>query len=279
MKQIETNVTIRSMMCGLVLFLVPGLGVDEVVNDLYGAETEAKQEDGKQAKIKVPKVIQAAVKNEKRPGADRARDNDRKPGQVMSYAGIKPGMVVADLMAGGGYYSELLARVVGKDGKVYAQNNKIALQKFADRAMKKRLEGRDLDNVVRWDKELEELGLEENSLDAAFMVLFYHDTYWMKVDREKMNAQILEALKPGGVFIMIDHHAEKGSKDRDVKSLHRVDAEMVKQELLKAGFKLVGESELLRNKKDDRTINVFRPGMRGKTDRFLMKFVKPRKKG
>lgn len=223
----------------------------------------------------VTQSIKDSINHTNRPSEDKARDLTRKPAQVLAIAGIEEGQTVADLMTGGGYYAELLSRIVGPKGKVYAQNNKIALGKFADKAMKKRLEGRDLHNVIRYDKELEELNLPEGKMDAIFMVLFYHDTYWMKVNRPAMNAQILKALKPGGVFIMIDHKAEAGSKDRDVKTLHRVDSELVKKELIDAGFKLEAEYEILRNKEDDHTINVFKPEIRGKTDRFFMKFVKP----
>ena len=251
---------------GLGLILVMSL-----INQVQADEVADK-------KVKVSDAIKKALAHENRPAGDKARDKTRKPGQVLAIAGIQEGQVVADLMTGGGYYAELISRVVGKKGKVYAQNNKIALGRFADKAMKRRLEGRDLHNVIRYDKELEDLNLPEGKVDAVFMVLFYHDTYWMKVDRKKMNEQIMKALKPGGVFIMIDHHAAKGTKARDVKSLHRVDAEMVKGELLKAGFKLVGEYDLLRNKKDDHTINVFSSKIRGRTDRFFMKFVKPKKK-
>ena len=223
----------------------------------------------------VTQSIKDSINHTNRPSEDKARDLTRKPAQVLAIAGIEEGQTVTDLMTGGGYYAELLSRIVGPEGKVYAQNNKIALGKFADKAMKKRLEGRDLHNVIRYDKELEELNLPEGKMDAIFMVLFYHDTYWMKVNRPAMNAQILKALKPGGVFIMIDHKAEEGSKDRDVKTLHRVDSELVKKELIDAGFKLEAEYEILRNKEDDHTINVFKPEIRGKTDRFFMKFVKP----
>jgi predicted methyltransferase len=107
------------------------------------------------------------------------------------------------------------------------------------------------------------------------MVLFYHDTYWQGVDRQAMLAGIMQALKPGGIFALIDHSAEPGSKDRDVKTLHRVDEALVREEVLAAGFELVAESDLLRHPEDDRTINVFDAALRGKTDRFVYKFRKP----
>lgn len=221
------------------------------------------------------KAIRDAVSHPDRPMEDQQRDADRKPAEVLAYAGVKPGMTVADLMAGGGYYSEIVARAVGTSGVVYAQNNSIALERFADKAIAERLRDDRLPNVIRWDRELEDLGLPAGGIDVALMVLFYHDTYWMGLDRAAMNQQILASLKPGGTFLVIDHHAETGSGERDVQSLHRVDARLVKKEILDAGFEWVDSSDLLRHPEEDRTINVFKPAIRGKTDRFVFRFRKP----
>ena len=220
-------------------------------------------------------AIAAAVADESRPDEDRNRDGNRKPADVLAFFGITPGMKVADLMAGGGYYSHILSRLAGPDGVVYVQNNKTALERFADRQLSARMATTELDNVVRLDRELEDLGLPEADLDVVIMVLFYHDTYWMKADRPRMNEQILASLKPGGLFGVIDHVAEAGSGDRDVSSLHRVDPETVKSEIIAAGFVLAEESDLLHNPDDDHTINVFNPDIRGQTDRFIYKFRKP----
>jgi predicted methyltransferase len=220
-------------------------------------------------------AVAAAVAHPDRPESDRQRDADRKPAEVLRFYGVAPGMKVADLMAGGGYFTELLSRLVGEEGHVYAQNNAVALKRFADAAMTERLKDGRLANVTRLDRELEDPGLPAGELDAAFLVLFYHDTYWMKVDRPAMNRQVLAALKPGGIYAVIDHHAQAGSGDRDVQRLHRVDAQLVKKEILAAGFELVEESDLLRHPEDDRTRNVFTPGLRGKTDQFIYKFRKP----
>lgn len=227
----------------------------------------------------VPEVITKAVEHADRPEEDRARDADRRPGEVLAFLGIEPGMTVADLIAGSGYYSDILCRVVGPDGKVYLQNNSYVLERFGkvmEPAIAKRLSQPELAHCVRLDSELDALPFEEGELDAVLMVLFYHDTYWQKVDREKMNAQVLRALAPGGVYGIVDHHAETGSRDRDVKTIHRVDAEMVKEEILAAGFTLEAESQILRHPDDDLSKNVFAPGIRGKTDRFVYKFRKPK---
>ena len=132
-----------------------------------------------------------------------------------------------------------------------------------------------LESTVRWDHELDALELPRAELDAVLMILFYHDTFWQDVDRAKMNAGILAALRPGGTFAVIDHHAEVGSAARDAQTLHRGDAEQIKAEILAAGFEWVSESDLLRHPEDDRTRNVFEEGMRGKTDRFVHRFRKP----
>ncbi len=222
-----------------------------------------------------PAHLAAAVANPARTDEDRARDTDRKPDEVLAFLGIEPGMAVVDLMAGRGYYTEILCGAVGESGKVYLQNNEFVRKRFADAASAALIDKLGVERCVRLDRELEDLGLPDDSLDAAIMVLFYHDTYWQKVDRPKMNAGILRALKPGGVFGVVDHHAEAGSKDRDVKSIHRVDASIVKQELVDAGFVLEAESDLLSHPEDDRTKNVFDPSIRGKTDRFIYRFRKP----
>ncbi|MDM3869738.1 hypothetical protein QSV34_00080 [Porticoccus sp. W117] len=220
-------------------------------------------------------ALQAALQHPSRPAEDKAADGNRKPAQLLAFYGIKPGMQVADMMSGRGYYAEILSRYLGPDATVYAQNNSIALGRFASKAMDKRLNGRDLDNVVRLDRELEEPGFPVGKLDAVLLGLFYHDSYWMKADRHKMNRAIYASLKPGGVFALWDHHAEMGSGDRDVQTLHRVDETMVIEEVMAAGFVLEATTDLLTNPEDDRTINVFDPRIRGKTDRFVLRFRKP----
>lgn len=219
--------------------------------------------------------IAAAVGHPERPEEDRARDADRKPADVLAFLGISPGMKAADMAAGGGYYTELLARVVGPTGSVLAQNNAYVLDKFAEKPLTERLARPGLEHVTRLDTEFDDPQLPVGELDAVVMVLFYHDTYWMKTDRARMNAAIFAALKPGGTFGVIDHHATAGAGDRDVKTLHRIEASMVKDEVLAAGFVLEAESQVLRHTDDDRTKNVFDDSLRGKTDRFVLKFRKP----
>ena len=223
-------------------------------------------------------IYQEALAAEGRPQADRVRDKGRKPDQVLAFFDIQPGDHVAELMAGKGYYLDILSRVVGKEGKVYGQNSEFVLKRFAEKELSKRLTNPELANVVRINRELDDPGLPKN-LDKVLMVLFYHDTYWQGVDRKRMNKAVFDALKPGGYFCVIDHHAAPGSGDRDVSSLHRVDVALVKKELLTAGFVLDGESDILRNPEDTRDYNVFRDVKtnRDQTDRFVLRFRKPSK--
>ncbi|UTW46574.1 class I SAM-dependent methyltransferase [bacterium SCSIO 12696] len=220
-------------------------------------------------------AIQQALNHPNRPAADKTRDASRKPAQLLAFYGIKPGMQVADMMSGGGYYAEILSRYLGAESRVYAQNNSIALERFADKAMAERLNGRDLSNVVRLDRELEQPGFPAGQLDVVMMGLFYHDSYWMNANRQTMNRSIFDALKPGGVFALWDHRAQPGSGERDVKTLHRVDELLVIKEVLAAGFVLEANAEFLANSEDSHTLNVFQPEIRGKTDRFVLRFRKP----
>lgn len=218
--------------------------------------------------------IREALAHPDRPEADRERDAHRRPAEVLALVGVEPGMRVADLMSGGGWYTEVLARVVGPRGTIYSQNNDISAQAYG-KVLARRLKDSKLPQVIVIDRELENLGLPAGHLDAALMVQFYHDTYAMEVDRATMNRAIFNVLKPGGVFCVIDHRAQEGSGARDAEELHRIDPEIVKQEVLAGGFVLETESDLLSNSADDHTLSVFDDSIRGRTDRFLLKFRRP----
>ncbi|MDH3628218.1 MAG: SAM-dependent methyltransferase [Acidobacteriota bacterium] len=225
-----------------------------------------------------------------RPKDDLARDADRKPIEVLKFFGIVDGMSVVDLQAAKGYYTELLSSAVGSSGSVIAQNNNFVLTRFAEKPLSQRiarLEAAGVHNITRLDAELDELELPAG-LDAAVFVRFYHDLYWLptpdgdKNDRAEFLRRVHDALVPGGIFGVIDHHAEAGSGDRDAvdprEGLHRVDAELVMAEILAAGFVLDGESDLLSNPDDTRDWNIFADDAinRDKTDRFVWRFIKPR---
>jgi len=134
-------------------------------------------------------------------------------------------------------------------------------------------------NVTRVDRELDDpLPPEAQNLDAVFLVLVYHDTVWQGVDRARMNAAIFRALRPGGVYVIVDHSARAGTGTADVQTLHRIDEEVVKTEVPQAGFKLAAEGDFLRNPSDPRDWNASPRAAaekRGTSDRFALKFVKP----
>jgi len=233
----------------------------------------------KKAEVEVPSFIKAAVDAADRAQDDRALDAGRKPAEFLAFMGIKPGMRVAELGAGGGYTAELLARVVGPEGVVFGQNTKFILERFAEKPWSARLQKPLMSKVVRVNREFDDpLPPEARDLDAVFMVLFYHDTFWMNIDRDKMNKAIYAALKPGGVFAIVDHSGRAGTGSTEVKSLHRIEEKVVREEIEKAGFKLEAEADFLRNPADtkDWSASPSTAGeKRGTSDRFVLKFVKP----
>ena len=213
---------------------------------------------------------------ESRPAEDRARDAGRKPAEVLAWLGIGPGMTVMDLVASGGWYTEVLSIAVGPEGKVYAQNPPMFLQfrdGYYDKAMAERLSGGRLSNVARVDHDVEETGLAAGSLDAALTALNFHDVHNMAGDEAAAGflAAVKTLLKPGGVLGIIDHY---GDADKDNNALHRLDVDRALPIIQAAGFELTS-SDLLRNAADDRTTMVFDEAIRGKTDRVLYKLVKP----
>lgn len=218
--------------------------------------------------------VAAAVAHPDRPELDRQRDVDRKPAAVLSFFGIKPGMKVADVMTGSGYYTELLARVVGPEGHVYGVNTRSMIEVFG-KQLEARLTKPGLQNITLLANSFEEPGLPEG-LDAVLLIRFYHDFVWLGVRRMDFNRGIFKVLKPGGIFGVIDHHAAAGSGVDDVR-LHRIDAELVKSEILAAGFALEATSDILRHPEDTRDWAIMSDNSvrRDKTDRFIYRFRKP----
>jgi predicted methyltransferase len=228
-----------------------------------------------------PANVAAAVADSARPAADTQRDPDRKPAAMLEFAGVKPGQSVADLIPGSGYFTRLFSVAVGPTGKVYA----VATPKPADapadapdRSAAARAIAADPHygnvtvNVVR----LKEFSLAP-PVDVVWTSQNYHDIHNVKdLNVVEFDKAVFAALKPGGVFIVLDHSAEKGSGFRDTSTLHRIDEEAVRKEVESAGFKFAGESNVLRNKADPRTAPVFDAAIKGHTDQFILKFVKPR---
>ena len=220
--------------------------------------------------------LRAALDSAGRPLADEARDAGRKPVDVVIFLGFGPGMTLMDVIASGGYYTDVLAAAVGPGGLVYAQNPAMFLEfrdGFYHKALTRRLAGDRLPNVVRWDRDLSDIGIEPGSLDGAFTSLNFHDLY--NNDRELAAGTLdvlMGLLKPGGVLGIIDHAGDAGA---DNAALHRIEKARVVEAAEAAGFDVAGDSDLLAVPDDDRTGMVFTETVRGKTDRFLLKLVKP----
>lgn len=220
--------------------------------------------------------LQTMLDASNRPAADRARDEGRKPAEVLSFFGARMGMVVMDVIALGGYYTEALSVAVGPSGKVYAQNPPSALKLnngAYDKALANRLADGRLGNVVRLNQSLNALAIPPGSLDVIVTALNFHDIV-QQTDAEGAS-EILQSmkrlLKPGGVFGIVDHYGKAGF---DNVANHRMDVSGTLPLIRSAGFK-VTQSSLLRNPHDDYSKSVFAEGIRGKTDRLVLRLVKP----
>jgi predicted methyltransferase len=214
-----------------------------------------------------------------RSAEDRALDAGRRPVELLKFLGVQPGMRVAEISAGGGYTTELLARVVGANGVVYGQNSKFILERYAEKPWSERLQKPVMKHVVRVDRNFDTpLPPEATNLDLVIDNLFYHDTVWMQTDRDRMNRAIFAALRRGGEYVVIDHSSRPGAGTSDAQTLHRIDEQVVRAEVEKAGFHLLAESDFLRNPNDTRDWSASprtAGERRGTSDRFALKFVKP----
>ena len=217
--------------------------------------------------------LEGIVAASDRSAEDREKDARRRPVELLLFAGVEPGMQVGDLAAGSGYTTELLARAVGPEGLVHGHNTPATIKRYVSDTWPARLEKDVMENVVRTDSELEEPLPGVRDLDLITMVFYYHDTLYMDVDRARVNAAVFEALRPGGSFVVVDHHAVPGSGEEVAKTLHRVDEQLVRSEIEAAGFRLVDEGDFLRNPDDPREEPFFELDM--PTDAFVHRYVKP----
>lgn len=220
-------------------------------------------------------TVKAAIADPKRPADQVAQDGLRKPEQTLAFAGIKPGQQIADFLPGGGYFTRLLSDVVGPSGHVtmlettrWGAENIASDQKVIDDGYK---------NVS-----LDTAAFGQFSLAAPVDVFWtsrnYHDLLISKygaVDMAGFNRHVFASLKPGGLYIVLDHSAPEGSDTSLIATTHRIDESLVKSQVQAAGFKFEGESKLLRNPADDRKSSVFDKKIQGHTDQFLLKFRKP----
>ena len=231
--------------------------------------------------VRTSVAVANAIADPDRPPKDREQDSHRKPAAILDFVGVGRDMQVLDVFSAGGYYTELLARVVGPAGKVIAYNNP-PYARFAEKGIAARYAGDRLPNVQQVTSTIDDLELAPASLDAAIFIMSYHDLYWRPADGSwpptdpaQLLAKLHAALKPGGVIVVQDHVATAGGDTAEVvDKLHRIDPAVVKADFAKAGFMLDGESDVLAHPDDDHTILVFDEAIRGKTDQFLFRFRK-----
>lgn len=224
-------------------------------------------------------AIERAVANSNRPEADSARDEARKPAEVLEFFGIEEGMSVLDIFAGGGYYSEILSYAVGSEGNVTLYNNG-GWDGFVGAGVAERLADNRLPNVTSMVSETDATDFAANSYDAAVFVLGFHDLYyasesWPAIDADDFLAAIYESIKPGGVVGIVDHAATLGVALEVANTLHRIDPMAIRHGMAKAGFEFEAESDVLRNADDDRLKSMSDPAIRGNTDRVVYLFRKP----
>jgi predicted methyltransferase len=224
----------------------------------------------------------AALRHAGRPADDSARDSLDHPAEILRLTGIKPDMKVADVLAGDGYYSELLSYIVGPKGQVLLINN-AAFDKWSEPALEKRLAGNRLPNVIHQTVDLNDMKLPAASLDAALLIKVYHDLYWVdstgkspwpKVDASAVLDQLSRALKPGAVLLLIDHSAKTGHGKSDAGELHRIEEAFAIKDFTAHGFEVVAKSDLLKRPDDSRALISYKGPALGKTDRFVVVFRK-----
>jgi predicted methyltransferase len=211
--------------------------------------------------------LKAVLASPHRLPSELALDGARKPQEVLNFYGVKPGYRVADLMAGGGYYTVILSLSVGDKGLVYSASPTVRKE------TKERLQGPVFGNIKLVEGPMDGVALPpDGSLDFVLIHLNYHDL--SLETRTAMNRRVLAALKPGGGYGIVDHAAKDGSGNDVAKTLHRIDKALVVKEATEAGFALSREGDMLRNPSDERTESVFKD--RGKSDRFVLRFEKPK---
>ena len=225
--------------------------------------------------------IESVLANPARSAADRERDARDKPAETYALAKFKRGDTVADLLGGSGYNSEILSGIVGPEGHVLLVNN-TGYENFGKKGLGERLANNRLPNVQYIVGPSDALGMGENVLDGAVIVMSYHDLYWVdekegwtKIDAGQFLDQVVRALKPGGVLLVVDHSAKEGTGSSDAQTLQRIDEQFAIADFRKHGLVLETTSPVLRNEADDRSKNVFDPAIRGKTDRFVHLYRKP----
>lgn len=223
------------------------------------------------------KAVAAAVADKSRLAENRKLDDGRHPADVLAFAQVKRGSTVADLLAGNGYYSEMLADLVGPKGTVIPMNPSGFHEPETWAMITKAYP-----NIAPMVRPVNTIVLAPKSVDMIFTHLAYHDLYWQsekfKFPRVEVDAMLVNwfsAVRPGGSIIVVDHVGPAGDTRELVEKLHRIDPAKVRADMERAGFVFDGDSGALRITADDHSKNVFDPAIRGKTDRFMMRFKKP----
>ena len=219
----------------------------------------------------ISRVVTQAVNDPSRPAEQRATDADRKPAETLTFAGVRPGMVVGEFYPGTGYFSRMLARMVGPSGHVYGLENE-RWMKPEDAAKLSSVPGITVDRApfgtVRFPR----------PLDIAWVTQNYHDlkiAEYGSVDTAVFNRAVYAALRPGGTFFILDHEAPAGTDLAGIARLHRIERTQVIREVTAAGFRLVAEGDFLRRATDDHSLSIFDKRIQGHTDQYALKFLKP----
>jgi len=228
------------------------------------------------ADFAIPDYVTAAVVDASRPKADVDTDANRKPAETLAFAGVKPGMTVGEFYPGGGYFTRMLSDVVGPKGHVYGMEN--VVWKGAVKADKALLADGKMANVSMDARPFGTVNFPR-PLDLAWVTQNYHDLKipeYGVVDTVAFDRGVFNALKPGGVFFVLDHEAPPGTDDAAIAKLHRIEKSKVISEVTSVGFKLADEGTFLHRASDDHTLSIFDKTVRGQTDQYALKFVKPR---
>ena len=217
---------------------------------------------------------EAIVASPDRSDADRQTDQRRQPARMLAFTGVSSGMKVLDMGAGAGYSTELLARAVGTDGRVYAQESAAVMERVKDK-FDIRAQNPAMKNVVHVIRNYDDpVPHDVSGLDLITFFFAYHDVTYMPVDRAEMNRKMFASLKPGGFLVIADHSARAGDGTSVAKTLHRIEESVLRREIEAAGFKLAVETDFLRHPEDPRDAAVFRPQV--PVDEFVLKYQKPR---
>jgi predicted methyltransferase len=242
---------------------------------VLGAALLALALSGAAMAVVIPGYVTKAVADTSRPKADTDRDALRLPAETIAFAGVKPGMKVAEFFPGGGYFTRPLSDVVGRSGHVYGIEN----AKWDDGSDAKVAAAVKDHNVSLQMVKFGEFSLPQK-VDLVWITQNYHDLHiaeYGAVDMAAFNRHVYASLKPGGIYFILDHQANPGTGEAQIAKLHRIEKAQVIREVEAAGFKLAAQGNALHRTADDHTKSIFDKSIRGHTDQYMLKFVKPKR--